>query len=90
MSSLGTGEDQVKKAGACREGELSKAQAIPDPEKTVLMRPSNGPARAQDRESQRWPHTGGLVECERNMLRNLWDPVQNENVGPLLKSYEEF
>ena len=46
--------------------------------------------RDLDAEGQRRPQAGGLVGCEKNLLRNLWDPVQNENAGPLLKHDEKI
>ena len=44
----------------------------------------------RDWEGQHWPQVGGLAGCEQNLLCDLWEPVQNENAGPLLKCDEKF
>lgn len=49
----------------------------------------NGPQGA-GQEGQRWLQAEGLVGCKQSFLGSLWDPVQNESVGPLFKDNEDF
>lgn len=55
----------------------------------MLLRTSNGP-QGPGQEGQRWPQAEGLVGSKQNSLGSLWDPMENESVGPLFKNNEEF
>lgn len=46
--------------------------------------------RDRGQEGRCWPQAEGPVGCKENPLCNSWDSVPCENVGPLIKNFEEF